>query len=251
MSAAAKLAVEPKERPILFSAPMVRAILEGRKTQTRRVVKFEHANDVDAWAWAGDHWDAGVCEAGSTATMAQILCPYGQPGDRLWVRETWAAVECTEDHPRKFWGPDHGWYVEDNSPREQWLRLEYSASAPRRTGQYGMAMLSDGSLYEGPWRPSIHMPRWASRITLEVTGVRIERLQDISNEDAWAEGCHAFPDGPSGKESSYWGCDIGGPVVLADTPREEFQGLWDSIHGDGAWDLNPWVWVVEFRRLTP
>ena len=181
------------DRPILFSAPMVRAILAGTKTQTRRVVKPAHK------AWM----DQPVTH--QLGEWDKRPLPYGKPGDRLWVRETWQAVSGNDrarhimTHPR----PDRGW-------------LEYAAT-PR----------DDEPAYK--WRPSIHMPRWASRITLEVTGVRVERLQDISEADAISEGT-PFPCGG-------W---VGG-----------YQKLWESIHGPGSWDLNPWVWVVEFKRVTP
>ncbi len=171
---------------------MVRAILAGTKTQTRRVVKDRHIGQIDHSKLPGP--------AGWSRPM-----PYGKPGDRLWVRETWQAVSGNDrarhimTHPR----PDRGW-------------LEYAAT-PR----------ADEPAYK--WRPSIHMPRWASRITLEVTGVRVERLQDISEADAISEGT-PFPCGG-------W---VGG-----------YQKLWESIHGPGSWEANPWVWVVEFKRVSP
>lgn len=172
-----------KERPILFSGPMVRAILEGRKTQTRRVVKPQPAHI------------AGIGTVLNIDTITGKACPYGKPGDRLWVRETWDGVRL-----------DGGGAL-----------VSYRAD--------GDKPVTD----DGRWHPSIHMPRWASRITLEVVSVRVERLQEISEEDAMAEG-----------------------VALAENyrgPVAHFASLWEQINGLGSWNANPWVWVVEFRRV--
>ena len=209
---------EMKERPILFSAPMVRAILDWRKTQTRRVVKPQPPDDiglpigVDLYSptcigkngdeYPGDEIFGAYSECGEWG----VKCPYGQPGDRLWVRETW--------------GPCDGGVC---------YRADEDA---------GSVALPD----DGRWTPSIHMPRWASRITLEITGVRVERLQDISEADAIAEGVPAVSSG--------------GVTLFTTTGVNCFQAakgayaaLWESINGPGSWDANPWVWVVEFRRI--
>lgn len=184
------------DRPILFSAPMVRAILAGAKTQTRRVVK---PRPIPAGGWTVaarprgfelTHWDSDEQE------RRGIACPYGQPGDRLWVREAWA----------------------------------------RTTVGLGTTMVvyregDNRTDYGGPWKPGIHMFRRDSRITLGVTGVRVERLQAISRGDAMAEGC-PFANMASGPD-----------------PREWYRDLWNEINGHGSWDANPWVWVVEFRRV--
>lgn len=197
-----------KERPILFSGPMVRAILEGRKTQTRRVVKPQPTDDGH-----GPKWYSGFDNVPGTIETnfpMPIHCPYGQPGDRLWVRETWA------QHP-EFTHRSSGGCL-------------YRAD---RGGDYQGAAQGDFC-----WRPSIHMPRWASRITLEITGARVERLQDISEEDAKAEGIQ-------------WGM----PCGYLDTGTSDcsskckFKSLWESINGPGSWDANPWVWVIEFKKL--
>ena len=184
------------DRPILFSGAMVRALLSGTKTQTRRVIKFkpwhqiEERDDGTPWPWMqSDDNDAGVW----------LRCPYGAPGDRLWVRETWA--------------PTDG-------------RFE-----PLRSVAY-RADGEDVSLLDDRWRPSIHMPRWASRITLEVTAVRVERLQDISEADAWAEGIA----GDLLHRAQGW------------APRA-YHLLWEQINGPGSWDANPGVWVLTFRRV--
>jgi len=198
-----------KERPILFSAPMVRAILAGTKTQTRRVVKFkpwyqiEERDDGTQWPWMYDSENDGDC---------WIPSPYGQPGDRLWVRETWAAPHGEDGRPPRAIQCDQ-------------MRIHYAASEDR------------GGLL---WRPSIHMPRWASRITLEVTGLRVERLQDISEEDALAEG---IDKNEANRTLSCIGLNvISGPVA-------EYSALWESINGPDSWEFNPWVWVIQFKKL--
>lgn len=179
-----------KERPILFSAPMVRAIVAGTKTQTRRIVK------------------PGVLEDGWPIAYAAERCPYGAPGDRLWVRETWAkAGEVGDD-------------------------IEYRADNPDPLG--------------ARWRPSIHMPRWASRLLLEVTAVRVERLQDISEDDACAEGVQEL-DGTLDELALYARAKKMGEC--ATDSRVWFAELWDSINGTRApWASNPFVWVVSFKR---
>ena len=197
-----------RERPILFSAPMVRAVLAGTKTQTRRVVKgrgWEPHHLAHHRLVQHDDPRAGLqayFRGDDAGDWLGIGCPYGQPGDRLWVREAWA--------------------------KTQPLGLPWPQT---------MIVYREGDNrtdYGGPWKPSIHMPRAASRITLEITGVRVERLQDISRGDAMAEGC-PFPNMADG-----------------DDPRRWYADLWDQINGAGAWDKNPWVWVVEFRRtLSP
>lgn len=208
-----------KERPILFSAPMVRAILAGRKTQTRRVIKgkgtwsVEEADDFSNRKWPGYEDEYG--------TWTDMKCPYGYPTDRLWVRETWARV------PR----------VTDNGPKHK--------AKGDGTGATWRADW-DGNPSGFKWKPSIHMPRWASRITLEITGVRVERLNAISEDDAKAEGTEnrsdlAWGHGGQGDDMARWAVDHG--------HRYAFCHLWDSINGDGAWSLNPWVWVVEFKTV--
>jgi hypothetical protein len=177
-----------KERPILFSAPMVRALLGGSKTQTRRVVKPQP--DRGEWPWP----DMSDAERSAWTTS----CPYGQPGDRLWVRETHMDLGAC-------------YLYRADAAAEQ----ERAIVAPRQ-----------------PWRPAIHMPRAASRITLEITGVRVERLQDISEADAVAEGVRNSLHMPGGRFAN-----------------ENFAHLWWAINGDGSWEANPWVWVVEFKRV--
>jgi len=225
-----------KSRPILFSGSMVRAVLDGSKTQTRRVGKIQSQDFVGLKAEAVRHATLGyqiqatydAYPGRGTARHAICACPFGQPGDQLWVRETW------------------NWFDPDSIPTDRaGPRAIFTGNQGNRSIPWVAAYAADGHLpypgYEGRdhWRPSIHMPRWASRITLEITGVRVERLQYISEADAQAEGCALECMTPIGDDS---GSAIHGPGG--------YIALWESINGPGSWDLNPWVWVVEFRRLS-
>lgn len=202
-----------KERPILFSGAMVRAILSGQKTQTRRVVNPyppEERSIIPYLPSAIVPQQDGTFAAYTDGRKAkEFRCPYGQPGDRLWVRETFAAAIYSDG--MRF--------------------VEYKADRS----------LSDFDGYDDPaggrWRPSIHMPRWASRITLEITDVRVERLQDISEADAEAEGVDFLRHVHDGDEGL--------------TARQLFDCLWSSINGDESWPSNPWVWVIEFKVVRP
>jgi hypothetical protein len=216
------------ERPILFSGPMVRAILEGRKTQTRRVVKpqppieeVRKAGGMVAGLMQIGRETSGVWyPIGSVETMRRVMgreprwtCPYGRPMDRLWVRETWADIRGMGfgNDPRT----DKPWkvaYGEDTEP---------GSDGDRARKDYGVK-----------WKPSIHMPRWASRLTLEITGVRVERLKEITVKDIAAEGIQE------------------GVGVFA---YEDFRKLWDSLNAERGfgWNENPRVWVIDFRKLNP
>ena len=208
-----------KKRPILFKGAMVRALLAGTKTQTRRVVKpapqMITENTITTW------------DGPPTALQYQLErmgkgCPYGQPGDRLWVRE-------------------NGWERPDLSPRQ--LREGADTWPPYEYDAQPVMCWADGELKGYGWkrRPSIHMPRWASRITLEITSVRVERLQDISEADAAAEGLHY-----TSERLDRWSADGSSWVA---TPQNAYRALWQDINGPESWAANPWVWVVEFRRL--
>jgi hypothetical protein len=183
-----------KEKPILFSAPMVRAILEGRKTQTRRICKAEDPNLHGA-------------------VSKNIYCPYGKSGDRLWVRETWCPVNDEQ------YGGDR-WVDYRATPK-------YSAEHPA-----GWENAPDDA-EALKWRPSIFMPRWASRITLEVTGVRVERLQTITEADARAEGVERTDE-------------LTGTADDILSLRHAYSLLWEQINGAGSWESNPFVWCISF-----
>jgi hypothetical protein len=224
-----------KERPILFSGPMVRAILDGKKTQTRRVVKNAHGT---FWDHAGYQprlnlltrkFDWIHTDGDKNQYGPDIRSPFGLPGDRLWVRETWGVFN--NERTLAFIGK-----VKSKSDVDLPCSVAYRADQE--------------NLPDGAWRPSIHMPRWASRIVLEVTGVRVERLQDIGEEDAMAEGIREFTK--DGQLKKYAHDDELYPWrSMARTPRDAFQRLWFETYGeaDNCWGDNPWVWVVEFRRL--
>lgn len=186
------------EYPILFSGPMVRAIIEGRKAITRRVIKPQPFN------------------INGSAFMKTTVCPYGQPGDRLWVRETFA--------PR---------YFDNGKPA---YRADWDGKAA-------------DLVPEPRWSPSIHMPRWASRITLEITAVRVERVQDISEYDAGLEGapCLAI------SKLKHPPIGLMQKIQAPEAFVYGFYDLWNSINAKRGygWDANPWVWVVEFKRIEP
>lgn len=227
-----------KEHPILFSAPMVRAILDGRKTQTRRVVKVGHLCTVENAHGASreemrDRRNMPVQRLPDGFDVT-AFCPYGQPGDRLWVRETWgyrsriSPSGVPMDQVKIAYAADDSTrYIE--RPAGDWSGIP--SQRDQREGEshddyYGKYL----SRWFKQWRPSIHMPRWASRITLEIVSVRVERLNDISNPDSVDEGVMDWMVGPT-------------------APTDDFRALWESINGAGSWADNPWVWVVEFRRL--
>lgn len=205
-----------KERGMIFNAEMVRAILDGRKTQTRRIVKSDcmdigEKDDGTLWPWrehdnGGDYW---------------YPCPFGEVGDRIWVRETFAAF----DADWKFPGRPHD--LKDGP----WPNVIYPASG--------------SEVPPGTLRPSIHMPRWASRITLEITGVGVQRLQSISPNDASREGLIKLP--ATGRYCLNQGDQYFGGA--SHDAREVFSWLWESIYGAESWQSNPWVWAIEFKRI--
>ncbi|EPW1718614.1 hypothetical protein [Enterobacter hormaechei] len=208
-----------KERGMIFNGEMVRAILDGRKTQTRRIMKVQpkpcnHTNWPDyspesQWKSYPNGWCCAVCANGTTIDHRHhakgITCPFGAVGDRIWVRETWAEAGA-------------------GAPDLKLYRANYPEHVP--THYENVPPASDIR-----WTPSIHMPRRASRITLEITGVRVERLASVSDEDAGKEGYPANP-APYGGTMDKW---------------LWFRGLWDSIYPDQSFKHNPWVWVIEFK----
>lgn len=262
-----------RARPILFSGPMVRAILEGRKTQTRRVVKppadlardgrkscgpmlydlsrawvdrgfpMDENNEVmltDRWGTSDNpapesayrfqylkvpfaHPSDGWAKDGQDAAR-RVYCPYGEPGNSLWVRETWRPAN---------WSAEGGWG-----------EVEYAAGGRRQIeGPWSFSRMFPDGKPADRWRPSIHMPRWASRLTLRVEAVRVERVQEISEQDALAEGVDFAKHEPGQSQTR-------NPPPLYPR-RDGFIRLWDSINGPHGfgWDANPWVWVVSFSRL--
>lgn len=209
------------DRPILFSGAMVHGLLDGTKTQTRRICKPAEKHALTAVVEVPDPLERGQIYNGSTfgdeEGDMQFACPYGQPGDRLWVRETWQH----SNHP---YGP----YDEDCMV---FYRADFLDDIHGPDGEKS----SEGRYRF--WRPSIHMPRSASRITLEVTSVRVERLQSISASDAIAEGVNVHPDHHDKPRASIYG------------PVQAYRDLWEQINGPGSWDVDPWVWRLEFKRV--
>lgn len=234
-----------KERPILMSAPMVRAILDGTKTQTRRII-----SPRPQVAWQLKACGILTCEAHKlNAQQVAVFdrldgfnqpykCPYGQPGDQLWVRETWQGPLLDEEQREEF--------RQDGS--DAFKKPEFCAYRATDTLD---AVDDDGK--ELGWRPSIHMPRWASRIQLEITDIRVERLQDISEADAIAEGIEPnwLGDLKDWKPEEHGWINYlnGEDGPEAYTAKESYQSLWESINGAGSWNANPWVWCITFRRL--
>lgn len=199
-----------KETPLLFTAEMVRAILEGRKTQTRRIGRHQDARctelDVEYFLHATKGYEATATYRafpnGGTARWAIEACPHGKPGDALWVRETWAAERVFDCRKPSQISPTSRVHFLADGPKPKWA---------------------------GKTRVSIFMPKWASRLTLEITKVRVERLVEISDEDAKAEGMQ--------------------PVLGPNNPHIfHFEQTWNSIHGPYAFGKNPWVWVIEFKK---
>ncbi|MEO9400840.1 hypothetical protein ACOY9W_06570 [Enterobacter cloacae complex sp. 2024EL-00719] len=203
-----------KDRGLIFNGEMVRAILDGRKTQTRRIMKNQPAGDFPqtpalirnvvgaGFQWYGHYGESGI-----------FNCPFGAVGDRIWVRETWAEAGA-------------------GAPELKLYRADYPDHVPSHYENVPPAS-------DIRWTPSIHMPRNASRILLEITGVRVERLNSISQEDAQAEGMEL-----TGWRPTYSDPDSGGEVW---TPYDNFAQLWESIYGEESWKANPWVWVIEFK----
>lgn len=233
-----------KERPILFNAEMVKAILSGRKTQTRRVMKDqpEVIPPEDECGVPG-YWIP--CHAGKTMVrneMMTIACPLGMRGDQLWVREAFRMAKSLDTHsPRE---------VADLSLsagyKNPWAPIQFEADGGR-AGKWTEFDTPPVVTEAGKLRPSLHMPRWASRIQLEITNVGVQRLQDISSGDAVREGICQLP--ASGRYCINPGDQYFGGASHSAT--EVYSWLWESIYGEGSWQANPWVWVIEFKRVAP
>lgn len=252
-----------KERPILFSGPMVRAILDGRKTQTRRVIKLGREFGPSTtpgydWHWRGTSRGAPTKGTWQDMRTSDVLalCPYGKVGERLWVREK------------------HQWSFgdADKIDESEMVREAYRAKQEKRrpngaTVHYAatdkLPWIIDPEGRELGWKPSIHMPRWASRLTLEITDIRVQRLQEISVKEVFAEGVQ-IPVSASGSPmlqitgkcspDDYLpeGAIEKGTLKLKDKTayiRAHFASLWDTINSKGSWEANPFVWALSFRRV--
>ncbi|EPK4544205.1 hypothetical protein M1I87_004444 [Serratia marcescens] len=228
-----------KERPVIFNGEMVRAIIDGRKTQTRRVMAVQpesnqfgllrisdstKRSDIGKYHWAESN------ATGPHQRSALFSCPFGQVGDRMWVRETWGVVSHDFDENERIidWVPDRPATAIHEMPFGNGYYSGHAIYAADGEFTWGD---DDGHGEKSCWKPSIHMPRTACRILLEITAVRVERLNDISDGDAIREGCSA--------------ADMKSGDCVADV----FARLWSSIYGAESWIANPWVWVIEFRRV--
>jgi hypothetical protein len=232
----------PSGRPILMSAPMIRALLDGRKTQTRRIVKPQPTKEEFGMQWLPKKRGGLYCaQAVNSDLDIASNCPYGKHGELLWVRETWRSP----GDKRIAYQADGrcGAMIGDGAGGQVFLYHGWLLGAMGRGERLGNTY--GESLYGDRWRPSIHMPRWASRLTLELTEVRVERLQDISETDAFAEGIDpdANEDYLTAEHYMLAGSQVRGgcPAVFA------YAALWESINSPGSWEANPWVWVLSFR----
>ena len=213
-----------KEKPMIFSVPMVRAILEGRKSQTRRIINPDTWNPASSefsgrfrlGAYSDKIGLQAYFEHLDTGNWFGTKCPYGQPGDRLWVKENFSWYGCEYDQSEVAYKADTD-YPPPCFPK---------------------------------WKSSRYMPRWASRITLEITGIRVERLQDISGQDAIAEGIDRIGGNTSCCPWRNYRISEASEMPLhCSTPTRSYMTLWELLNGPGSWDKNPWVWVIEFSRV--
>lgn len=242
------------ERGMIFNGEMTRAILDGRKTQTRRIMKVQPepsksrpgdfrflSKKLESMVHVSDLVPGNSPIADCHLFFQEHCCPFGAVGDRIWVRETWGVVshELDEDGRIRPWTPDRPATAINEMPFGNGYYSGHAIYAADGDFTWG-----DDDGYENGrscWKPSIHMPRWASRILLEITDVRVERLNAISQEDAQAEGMEL-----TGWRPTYSDPDSGGEVW---TPYDNFAQLWESIYGEESWKANPWVWVITFRRV--
>lgn len=224
---------------MIFNGEMVRAILDGRKTQTRRIMKNQPAGDYPDTPALIRSVDGGFQWYGHYGESSIFNCPFGAVGDRIWVRETWGVVshELDEDGRIQPWSPDRPATDIHEMPFGNGYYSGHAIYAADGDFTWG----DDDGYEDGRscWKPSIHMPRAACRILLEITCVRVERLNNISQEDAQAEGMEL-----TGWRPTYSDPDSGGEVW---TPYDNFAQLWESIYGEESWKANPWVWVIEFK----
>jgi len=227
------------ERPILYSAPMIRAKLAGIKTQTRRIVKPQPdtIHDGEPYWFVGGYraWEhRGATDILRMCTVNPLVCPYGKPGDKLWARETWrTAISLDDKSPLQI-----GNAALAAGYRKPWAPIKYEADGATDNAD---TLRSFGGAW-GKTRVSIHMPRWASRITDEIVSVRVEPLQDISMEDALDEGVTQTMRGKLG-----WSSEESKEAFAFVQAQHTYRLLWESINGPGSWALNPWVWVITTR----
>lgn len=240
-----------RERGILFQPSMALATYTEIKTQTRRAVKFPHMNPLGRWepALIGGP-NGGRTAKGETIPLQaaiwhtrtgdSLMSPYGQPGDRLWVREAWQYAGWTDDgYPWvRYRAGGEKRLIERGIPEEWSERLVNIWTELSREENYEI----DNTAADRRWRTSLHMPRWASRTTLEITGIRVQRLQEITADDAMAEGIVRLPDGG-------YAADTEGRHYHATSAWHSYASLWEFINGPGSWEANPWVWVIEFAKV--
>lgn len=233
-------------RPMIMSGPMIRALLAARKSQTRRLLKLPSWAQPDSEIELDEGWPLAISRR--TGCLSALRCPYGAPGDEIWVKETWCQA-----HPLAFQegrigrrllyagipGPPPVDYLVAYRADGELLPIWYSTEHPYRqlTPPDDLARESFPDGVEDGWESPIFMPRKASRLTLRITDIRAERLQDISEADAIAEGCPAVP--------------LHSLDCNSTPPSEHFRALWESIHGTGSWTLNPVVWRIAFERVAP
>lgn len=233
------------ERGMIFNGEMVRAILDGRKTQTRRPVNPQpELTAGSGFSWKGGIYGSGSSDRETNKNFAHVVCPFGKLGDRIWVRETW--WQAGQSYARYPDDDEYGWYgsrrtlfaADGNPPNEP------NDHYPNGLGGGKFSAAKPNHLWRK--RPSIHMPRWASRILLEITDVRVERLNSISETDAEAEGIdmEALFD-----SQDCYDCIAGHNMSGRPTATGAFKYLWESIYGSDSWQTNPWVWVIEFKRI--
>ena len=229
-----------KERGMIFNAEMVRAILDGRKTQTRRPMKVQPVLSGGLYEVYGAGWSVGMTSVPAVPGHSLAAnCPFGCVGDRIWVRETYRVHSKASDLATLVYKAS-----EQNSWAEQTHRVPLSVCTKQ--------------VSPDKWTPAIHMPRWASRILLEITDVRLERLQDISEEGAQHEGLYtevwdqtvvARNYAASDEFFQFWSDDMPHFVEMNELYRSSFRSLWESLYGEDGWQANPWVWVIEFKRI--
>lgn len=216
-----------KERPIIFHESLIESLLDGRKTQTRRVMKVQ---PPQGWG--------GISDRAAMLTE----CPHGKPGDLLWVREAWGkGGGYGEECQTVCYKSDSTCYIgSEQYPVEDVIRGTFGS--PESTITYS-------SPRDNKWNSPVAMPRWASRITLEITCVRVERLQDISVKDSRAEGVQELPL-QKGKPGSWWRYEAFASKHYR-TEIDAFRGLWTNINKspENSWEANPWVWVIDFKKL--